>query len=502
MGADDLIANGKDVAVIDYHTGDIFENSFGLSRLNYYGLNGTPTAWFDGGNVVVGGNHTQSMYGTYLPKYNLRKAIQSSFTLNIEGVIAGENAYEVVITAENVDPTTFDNLVLHTALTESGIPQNWQGMTSVENCERLMFPNQMGKVLDFNSNDIIQVVYYFDMEPAWVPENCNIVTFIQNSQSKDIKQGTLAMVQDFVQYDLDASIRDMAIPQAVCQNIITPKIKIANNGTEAITSLNIIYDINGGTPQTFAWTGNLSSFEEEIVELGEMNLPAGESYTFHVQLENPNGNTDEFPANNSRSKLIETAQNVTSPVSLVLKLDDHPAETSWEVLDPQGNVIYEGGNYTTPNQIIIQQFDLENDGCYSFIIYDEGGDGLTGMGQYKIAYNGSTIFAEGYGFGFEDQVQFGIGLTGTNERIEQATFTMYPNPVDDLAYINFNMDKSDEVSLHIYNSSGEIIYQSGMMKYGVGNYTLTVDGSSWGKGVYFVKLLIGDKTYTRKMVTK
>ncbi|MBU2651614.1 MAG: hypothetical protein KKA81_11815, partial [Bacteroidetes bacterium] len=37
MGADELIANGHDVAIIEYHGGDDYENTASVSRLNYYG---------------------------------------------------------------------------------------------------------------------------------------------------------------------------------------------------------------------------------------------------------------------------------------------------------------------------------------------------------------------------------------------------------------------------------------------------------------------------------
>ena len=106
MGAADLIDNGKDVAVIDYHTGDIYAIPASLARLSYYGLSGTPTAWFDGGNSVPGGNHTTSMYSFYLPKYNLRKAVQSSFTLELEGSHSGMVDYELVVSIEKVASTT------------------------------------------------------------------------------------------------------------------------------------------------------------------------------------------------------------------------------------------------------------------------------------------------------------------------------------------------------------------------------------------------------------
>ena len=74
MGADDLLANGKLVAVIENHNGDGYANNYSNARNTYYSINGYPTAVFDGVLKFVGGSHTQSMYSNYLPKYNTRMA--------------------------------------------------------------------------------------------------------------------------------------------------------------------------------------------------------------------------------------------------------------------------------------------------------------------------------------------------------------------------------------------------------------------------------------------
>ena len=48
MGADDLVANGCQVAVIEYHNGDAFTNTASDARNAYYSISGYPTAHFDG----------------------------------------------------------------------------------------------------------------------------------------------------------------------------------------------------------------------------------------------------------------------------------------------------------------------------------------------------------------------------------------------------------------------------------------------------------------------
>ncbi len=102
MGADDLVANGHDVAIIENHNGDPYATAFSNYRNStYYGITGYPTAFFDGGSAVVGGSSSSSMYGTYLPIVNQRLAINSSFTIDLEVEGTG-TGMEANITVEKV----------------------------------------------------------------------------------------------------------------------------------------------------------------------------------------------------------------------------------------------------------------------------------------------------------------------------------------------------------------------------------------------------------------
>ena len=501
MGAEDLVANGKDVAVIEYHSGDTYQNTYSAARYSYYGITGTPTAFFDGGNAVVGGNHTTSMYSTYLPKYNLRKGIPSSFTIDIQGVQAGPNAFEMVVTMEKVATVSTTNLVLQTAVTESDIPQNWQGQTVLNHVERLMMPNHLGTALDFTSNDLLTKVFYFEMQPNWVSANSESSAFIQNPSSKEIFQGAKLSLADFGSYSVDASVRSIFVPQTLCINSMTPKVVIANNGSTALTSLDIVYNVNGEPSMTYSWTGNLAQFESEIVVLDEVGFTLMDVNNISIMGENPNGQTDEFLFNNSKEVIMEAAPNVTSPVSLALKLDDNPSETTWELLDSDGNQLYSGGPYSTPGQFIIEQFTLNEVDCYSFHIYDLGGDGLTGLGSYKLAHQGSSIFGEGKEFGMEDQVQFGIGLTSVEEKVLANELTVSPNPVDKQATVSFVLENPGAVNLKIYNMVGKIVRELSN-NYSSGIQHILVERNNLDAGIYFVQLSYGEKIITKKVILK
>lgn len=503
MGADDLLANGKDVAVIDYHSGDTYQTTASVARLQYYGLQGTPTAWFDGANAVVGGNHTTSMYNNYLPKYNLRKSVQSDFSMNMTGSNSGLIDYELVVEIENVGGGATSNLVMHVVVTESDIQQNWQGMSELNHVQRLMIPNQSGTSLDFAGGDLIEETVTFSVDPAWVNENLEVIVFVQNPQTKDVKQAIKGMLSDFGTSNVnDAALMQVVVPKFVCDNTVTPKVKIANYGLDDLTSLDIVYDVDGGTPMTFSWTGNLATYEWVILELDPIEFTIMDQNSFNIHCENPNGQEDEFPSNNAKVAEMAEALNVTSPVSLALKLDDNPGEITWELYNSEDEVLYSGGPYTTAGQFIVEQFTLDQTACYRFKIYDEGGDGLTGSGSFKLAYEGSNIFAEGKDFGFQDEVQFGIGITGIDPVGASGTaFEIYPNPVENDARVIFSLQEAGNVQLHVFNATGALVYQTGNSTWQAGEHQLTIPAGTLESGIYFVRL-DAEKSYTKKIVVK
>ncbi|MBC8214886.1 MAG: Omp28-related outer membrane protein [Candidatus Marinimicrobia bacterium] len=205
LGAEDLVDNGKDVAVIEYHNGDSFTNSYANSRLNYYGVEYLPTSVFDGTNFIEGGG-TSSIYSTYLPYYNNRKATNSSFTLDVSGSNSGLN-YDVTVTAAKVHTYSNNNLKLHLVVTESDISYNWQGLNHLSFVERTMVPNQNGTSISFSGSDVQTVNLSFSVSQSWVQNNMEVVVFIQDANTKEILQGMKVPLTE-----IENSVSQLQIP--------------------------------------------------------------------------------------------------------------------------------------------------------------------------------------------------------------------------------------------------------------------------------------------------
>lgn len=490
-GVDQLYENGYEVGVIEYHGGDDYQNSYSSSRINYYGVNGYPTAYFDGIlSFVGGGGASQSNYAQYLSKYNQRINIPSSFTIGFDGSNSGFTDYEITVTVNKVASVTSTNMVLHFVLTESEIPEYWQGMSELNFVERLMRPNQNGTSLDFSSSNTQEVNINFSLMQGWVPEHCQVVAFVQDVSTKEVLQGAVRDLSEFeTSNNYDACLKEISqVPVMMCENSFSPKVKIINYGLETLTSMDIVYQVNSQASETMNWTGNLAYLEETEVQLDPVDVEVYATNIFSVTLENPNGQPDQFPQNNNLNFDFDEAPVEEAPIYLIMKTDENPEETTWELTDYDGNVLYSGGPYTQPNQNVIELLELTGSiGCYHFKIYDSGGDGLTGSGICKLADANQQFFAQGKAYGSGMEVQFVSGTTGMHEPSLPEGVAINPNPFSESLTIDPQGEYSGDMIVKIYDLGGRLVFscrektESGapvaldLNKLDAGVYTLSVE---------------------------
>jgi PKD repeat protein len=189
--ADQLISEGKSVAVIEDHNGDTYANTASNFRNSYYGITGYPTGHFDGILTFVGGASCPSgnVYANYLPLYNQRIAIPSVMNICMSGTNAGNN-YTINVTLNKLGTITATDLRLHLVLTESHIVQSWQGcMTEVNFVERIMVPDYNGTSFNFTSGNVKNFTLNFTKDATWNAANCELVAFVQDNSTKEIFNG-------------------------------------------------------------------------------------------------------------------------------------------------------------------------------------------------------------------------------------------------------------------------------------------------------------------------
>ncbi len=292
----------------------------------------------------------------------------------------------------------------------------------------------------------------------------------------------------------DAGIASVLTPTGIlCQTNVTPEVVLRNYGTNALTSVTILYNLNGGTNQSYSWTGNLSSGQSVTVTLPTLS-PSGGANTFNVSTSLPNGVSDNNTVNDSRVSTFTTMANPRT-VQVNITTDCWGSETTWEIR--QGStVLHTGGPYSDAapngNGTLTSSVCLEAGQCYTFRIIDEYGDGLYGSqysgcnvnGNYNLSSGGQTLIqmlATNGSFGASESQNFCLNPVSVNE-LEAASFRLYPNPSNGSFRIELDQPATRS-EIRILNLQGQLVLQRNLQ----GEQLLHLS-PSLSSGIYFVEV--------------
>ena len=107
---------------------------------------------------------------------------------------------------------------------------------------------------------------------------------------------------------VDLALTNIVTPVGdLCEGTTTPVVTIRNNGTDAVSSASIVYDIDGGAQSTFLWNGNLAPQASTNVSLNAISYAVG-SHTFNAEVVLTG---DEVASNNIRSSSFARLANQT-----------------------------------------------------------------------------------------------------------------------------------------------------------------------------------------------
>jgi len=191
---------GNELAILNYHTGDPFAISEGSNRLSYYLVSGLPTAFFDGGNKVVGGS--SGSYGKYLAAFNEQKAINSPCSLSINSSIYYPETKDGIIRAKiySVNQIAEGNLKLRYAISESNISYNWGWLHELDYVLRDMVPDANGTSFSINKGEVYADSQSYTLSPSWNDTNCELVVFVQSDDNRKVLATASVSLSDIVPY--------------------------------------------------------------------------------------------------------------------------------------------------------------------------------------------------------------------------------------------------------------------------------------------------------------
>jgi hypothetical protein len=439
LGADDLLSHGDFVAVMEDHNlgqgSDPFANSYSEARCSYYNYTGNPTAVFDGIIKVVGGNHTQSMYSTYAPKYSQRISVPSNISMSMD-VANNGLAYTVTIHMTKVGTLTTDPKAVLFAVTQSHIAYNWEGQSILNYVNRLMVPDQNGTTVDFTSGDEQSVTLNFNMDASWPLGDCEFIAFVQDLTSKEVLQG---MKRGVVDLTADFTANNTAIPK---------------DGSVSFTST-----VSGGyinTPQTYTWiipgaspdTSTMPSFTTTYPNCGPHDV---------TLLVDRGGQIDSV----AKVKYIQ--------VGPVVNVNITPADTTCvsqpitlDATTQGATYLWAPGGETTPS--ITVDGNVVGTGSHLYAVTVDTPDGCS---QYII----SRIFFD--------------PCTGIPQKNADLSIVLYPNPNHGSFTLEMNSLTPQNIKVEITNSLGMTVYSENGVTFS-GKILKPITLNNISSGVYFL----------------
>ncbi len=442
MGADDLVANGHPVAIIENHNGDAFANQYSNSRNSYYGISGYPTAFFDGGNSVVGGSSSSSMYPTYAPIVTQRSNVPSDFILELYGTSNGAQ-YDMLVKIYHVGDYTGPDPVYHLVITESDIQYAWGGLTELNFVNRQMVPNQNGTVINVGSNDTTTLNLSFTMG-AWAMPHVEFVGFLQRNDTKEILQG-MKVPALFLPAPPQPPAADFeADATQSCEGYEVQFTDLSSNNPTAWN-----WSFPGGNPETSTDQNPVVVYETEG------------SYDVSLSATNAAGSNEMLKEN-----YMEIA---FTPEQPTISVQDFALHSSAE----------EGNQWYLEDAIIpgatTQDYTPMHNGTYTLIV-TQGNCVSEISDEYEVMW------------------------VGIEEDFANRVLKVYPTPNQGQFTLEIDLQSPDVLSMKVYDAMRSIVYQEdeimvngpfknqfnlGQLPNGI--YFMVLEGDS---GQYFQKLVI------------
>ena len=374
------------------------------------------------------------------------------------------------------------------------------------------------------------------------PTNIAIVAFVSEGQ-QEIITGTEVYPNVIFANSFDAYCMSSSANDVICGSNTDIEVTFRNYGNVPLTSLDINYSINGGTTQTYAWSGNLPSAGTETVTISNVAFTPAANNTVNVSTSNPNGNNDQNTNNDNSSVTFNqflAAGQVQSgvmagTVSINVTTDSYGnSENGWELKDESGNVVASApiGSLTASSVQPTVTANLDPNKCYSFIFVDTYGDGICctyGQGSYTVTdANGTTIAGGGSAMSFsnfnEKEDYFETNGTGpaaswdcivgntdpcldpgdgsgqytsysqciascvassVDEKING--ISIFPNPADNIISID-----GKYITLNIYDVFGKLVYTTKNDK--------TINTTLLQNGVYFIDADTDNGNIVKKII--
>lgn len=484
-------ANADRVAAIKYHMNWPSENdpmylhntADNNSRRGVYNVSSVPHTVVDGirfGSLPQG--LSQNMVNNWL-------SIESPYEMRLTYEV-DEAANLITVHVMGRASTAIEgSLKLYVGVIEKEIHYNSapgpNGEKDFYSVMKKLLPTASGTHIgSVEAGDYFAYTFTWELANVYNIDQLDAIAWIQNQNTKEVYQACKSSASLTPFYNNEAGVSNISEVKSMnCSGVANPKVELTNFGNNALTSAELEVLVNGESLKTVEWSGNLSNFASETVDLGEVSFPVEALNVIEVQIKSINGGNDEAPTNDLTSLEFKGApETVGKTLKLTIRTDNNPQETTWVVTKlSTGEVVMQGGPYDQANHNYTETLDITGDGCYDLTIFDACGDGLTdGQGFYGLKAGSTTLFSGG-DFGSSESNEFSYEVFADIEE-SQSTMRIFPNPTSGMV----NIMSEGEQNVTVYDMAGQRVFA------GKVNGLLQLDMMHFGAGIYAIQ--VGSET--------
>jgi len=502
--------------------GDPYYTDEGGTRRSYYGVNSVPNLWIDGGWGQNGNNLTQTVIDEFAAPPSFLD-ISSTYTISGQTV-----AMDVTITpvADAVSLQS-SNLVLHMAIVENETYQNIEtnGETDFQFVMKKMVPNASGLAVGpFSVGTPVSISDSYTFNGSYI---------LPPDAGSPVNHASAHTVEEFSDLSVVVWVQDVNT-----QEIMQSAWSVYTCGDASATSVNATCGVSDGSATATTTGGGTTYLWDDASAQTTATAQGLAAGVYNVTITDDIGCevTTSVAVNNNggASATVQAIPNscsdgATGVVNLIISGGSNPYTYNWSngastesitglvtgdytvsITDAAGCMTFETATITAPDAIAASSSITASTGSDGAIYLSVTG----GTPNYNYSWdNGATTqdisgLAPGTytvtitdGFGCSVSESYTVSTSTGLADIEGLTeVSVYPNPFSSATSVEFTLEDKANVTVDMISLIGELVYTEDHGTLGGGSHKVQVSGESLAPGIYFVKLQIGERSITRKVI--
>ncbi|MEM6698300.1 MAG: T9SS type A sorting domain-containing protein, partial [Bacteroidota bacterium] len=92
------------------------------------------------------------------------------------------------------------------------------------------------------------------------------------------------------------------------------------------------------------------------------------------------------------------------------------------------------------------------------------------------------------------------GAVSSSEDLAIANLKVFPNPFQEVLYVEYELDQAENVELSLMDAGGRVVRTASVQQRAKGSHQASIDGQNLNAGIYFLKIKMGEKVLVKKIV--